>query len=53
MSEERKVGHTALRAKNGKLEIFDPHPNRTEKEGRRRLRKYIGQIVFVLSANVN
>ena len=32
MSEERKVGHKALRAKNGKLEIFDPHPFSDQEE---------------------
>jgi len=34
MTEERKVGHTALRVKNGELETFDPHPSETDEEGK-------------------
>jgi len=26
---ERKVGHKALRVKNGEIECFDPHPNKS------------------------
>ena len=26
IQEERKIGHNALRVKDGKIESFDPHP---------------------------
>ncbi len=29
---ERKIGHNALRVKDGKIEHFDPHPSETQEQ---------------------
>jgi len=39
--EERKVGHNALRFKDGKIEHFDPHPQETKEQDEKEFEEWL------------
>lgn len=49
--EERKVGHNALRFKDGKIEHFDPHPQITNEQDEKEFEEYWEQVSHGRSMN--